>query len=48
MQTEEHITTGQQNIARQWELIAKLERDKPRRRGSSLIVLSDKGISTQD
>jgi hypothetical protein len=35
-QAEEHITTGQKNIARQWELIAKLERDKPRRRGDRI------------
>ena len=26
-QAEEHIATGQKNIARQWELIAKLERN---------------------
>ena len=26
-QAEEHIATGEKNIARQWELIAKLERD---------------------
>ena len=27
-QAEEHIAKGEKNIARQWELIAKLERDK--------------------